>query len=110
MLLPTVSEAVWLFFGQGALILESLDDYVAGTNPVRVVDVFVDELDLGQLGLEGVVPAETGRPAVSERASHLAGGHPVVRQQLGQSGGLLRRQAREHVLQVGVRIMPVQAG
>jgi len=31
-----------------------------GTNPVRVVDVFVDELDLGQLGFDGVVPAETG--------------------------------------------------
>ena len=51
-----------------------------------------------------------GRLSVSERASHLAGGHPVVRQQLGQGAGLLRRQAREHVLQVGVRIMPVQAG
>jgi len=37
---------------------ESLDDYVADTNPVRVVDVFVDELDLGQLGFEGVVPAK----------------------------------------------------
>lgn len=33
------------------------------TNPVRVADVFVGELDLGNLGFEGVVPAETGRPA-----------------------------------------------
>ncbi|WDH19847.1 MULTISPECIES: IS1182 family transposase [Pseudomonas] len=49
--------------GQSVLLPESLDDYVADTNPVRVVDVFVDELDLGQLGFEGVVPAETGRPA-----------------------------------------------
>ena len=49
--------------GQSALLPESLDDYVADTNPVRVVDVFVDELDLGQLGFDGVVPAETGRPA-----------------------------------------------
>ncbi len=47
---------------------------------------------------------------VSERASHLAGGYPVMRQQLGQGAGLLRRQAHEHVLQVGVRIVPVQAG
>ena len=46
--------------GQSALLPESLDDYVADTNPVRVVDVFVDELDLGQLGFDGVVPAETG--------------------------------------------------
>ncbi|EMS8387370.1 hypothetical protein AAHG54_006648 [Pseudomonas aeruginosa] len=37
--------------GQSALLPESLDDYVADTNPVRVVDVFVDELNLGQLGL-----------------------------------------------------------
>lgn len=42
---------------------ESLDDYVTDTNPVRVVDVFVDELDLGRLGFDGIVPAETGRPA-----------------------------------------------
>ena len=31
---------------QGTLLPESLDDYVSDTNPVRVVDVFVDELDL----------------------------------------------------------------
>ncbi|WP_322982153.1 IS1182 family transposase [Pseudomonas sp. C11] len=49
--------------GQSVLLPESLDDYVADTNPVRVVDVFVDELDLGRLGFAGVVPAETGRPA-----------------------------------------------
>ena len=35
---------------QGTLLPECLDDYIAETNPVRVVDVFVDELDLGQLG------------------------------------------------------------
>ncbi|MDH1444015.1 IS1182 family transposase [Pseudomonas sp. GD03721] len=49
--------------GQSTLLPESLNDYVADTNPVRVVDVFVDELDLGQLGFDGVIPAETGRPA-----------------------------------------------
>ena len=48
---------------QATLLPELLDDYVADTNPVRVVDVFVDELDLGQLGFEGVDPAATGRPA-----------------------------------------------
>lgn len=42
---------------------ELLDDYVAETNPVRVVDVFVDELDLGKLGFYGVAPASTGRPS-----------------------------------------------
>ena len=48
---------------QATMFPELLDDYVAETNPVRVVDVFVDELDLGQLGFEGVDPAATGRPA-----------------------------------------------
>src|SRR5450759_480367 len=48
---------------QGILLPECLDDYVAEANPVRVVDVFVDELDLGKLGFEGVDPAATGRPA-----------------------------------------------
>ena len=49
--------------GQGTLLPSSLDDYVSDTNPVRVVDVFVDELDLAKLGFEGVIPADTGRPA-----------------------------------------------
>lgn len=37
--------------GQSTLYPESLDDYVSDTNSVRVVDVFVDELDLVKLGL-----------------------------------------------------------
>jgi len=41
---------------------ESLDDYVAEDNPIRAVDVFVNELDLRALGY-GVVPAVTGRPS-----------------------------------------------
>jgi transposase len=45
------------------LLPQSLDDYVADSNPVRVVDVFVDELNLGKLGFDGVDPAATGRPA-----------------------------------------------
>ena len=48
---------------QGVLLPEFLDDYVAEDNPVRAIDVFVDELDLRALGFEGVVPEETGRPA-----------------------------------------------
>jgi transposase len=39
--------------GQSTLLPESLDDYVSDTNPVRVVDVFVDELDLAKLGFDG---------------------------------------------------------
>ena len=48
---------------QGVLLPEFLDDYVAKDNPVRVIDVFVDELDLHALGFAGVVPEATGRPA-----------------------------------------------
>src|SRR5271156_1702170 len=48
---------------QGVLLPEFLDDYVAEDNPVRVIDVFVDELDLHALGFVGVVPELTGRPA-----------------------------------------------
>lgn len=48
---------------QSTLLPECLDDYIADTNPVRVVDVFVDELDLGNLEFEGVDPATTGRPS-----------------------------------------------
>lgn len=47
---------------QITLLPESLDDYIAEDNPVRVVDVFVDQLDLGSLGF-GVEPASTGRPS-----------------------------------------------
>ena len=49
--------------GQGTLLPEHLDDYVTEHNPVRVVDVFVDELDLAKLGFARVVPATTGRPS-----------------------------------------------
>jgi transposase len=47
---------------QGTLLPEYLEDYVSEENPVRVIDVFVDELDLGALGFAGVVPEVTGRP------------------------------------------------
>jgi len=48
---------------QSLLLPETLDDYVTEDNPVRVVEVFIEELDLGALGFEGVHPAATGRPA-----------------------------------------------
>jgi len=47
---------------QAALLPPSLDDYVAEDNPVRVVEAFVEQLDLRQLGFEGAAPAATGRP------------------------------------------------
>jgi transposase len=48
---------------QSWLLPSSLDDYVIEDNPVRVVEAFIDELDLGALGFTRFEPAATGRPA-----------------------------------------------
>ena len=48
---------------QSILFPERLDDYIDEENPVRVIDAFVDELDLDELGFDGAQPAATGRPA-----------------------------------------------
>ncbi len=47
---------------QSTLLPECLDDWIGDENPVRVIDAFVDALDLGELGFDGVEPASTGRP------------------------------------------------
>src|ERR1039458_7658036 len=48
---------------QSTLFPECVADWIGEDNPVRVIDVFVDELDLAELGFGGVDPAATGRPA-----------------------------------------------
>jgi transposase len=48
---------------QSTLLPECLDDFIDESNPVRVIDAFVDALDLGKLGFDGVVPESTGRPS-----------------------------------------------
>jgi len=48
---------------QVTLLPECLDDFIGEDNPVRVVDAFVEELDLYALGFEGADPAATGRPS-----------------------------------------------
>jgi transposase len=48
---------------QMSLLPECLDDYVTEDNPVRVVEAFVDALDLEKLEFSGVVPQATGRPS-----------------------------------------------
>ena len=48
---------------QGVLLPEYLDDFVGEENQVRVIEAFVEELDLAVLGFEGVAPAATGRPS-----------------------------------------------
>ncbi len=88
------------------MLPESLDDYVSDTNPVRVVDVFVDELDLVSLGFESATPADTGRPAY----------HPAILLKLYiygylnriQSSRLLERETQRNVelMWLTGRLMP----
>src|SRR5712692_6127458 len=49
--------------GQSSLFPECLEDWICEDNPVRAIDVFVDELDLAELGFGGVDPEATGRPS-----------------------------------------------
>jgi transposase len=49
--------------GQSTLFPECLHDWIDENNPVQVIDVFVDELDLAELGFDGVAPEVTGRPS-----------------------------------------------
>jgi len=48
---------------QSTLFPECLEDWIDEDNPVRAIDVFVDELELGELGFSGVAPEITGRPS-----------------------------------------------
>lgn len=50
---------------QATSLPECLDDYVTEDNPVRVVEAFIDELDMTVLGFEGMAPAATGPSSVS---------------------------------------------
>lgn len=68
---------------QVTLLPECLDDYIGEDNPVRIVDAFVEELDLLSLGFKGADPASTGRPAY----------HPVVVLKLYIYGYLNRIQS-----------------
>src|SRR5499433_1403423 len=49
--------------GQATLFPECLEDWVDEDNPVRVIDAFVDKLDLSRVGFDGVAPEATGRPS-----------------------------------------------
>ena len=48
---------------QSTLFPASFDDYISDNNPVRMVDYFVDDLDLGALGFNRIEAASAGRPA-----------------------------------------------
>jgi transposase len=48
---------------QLTLLPECLDDWIDENNPVRVIEAFVEALDLAELGFDGVEPEATGRPS-----------------------------------------------
>ena len=52
---------------QATLLPDSIEDYVSENNPVRVIDAFVDSLDLVEMGFAKATPAETGRPPYDPR-------------------------------------------
>lgn len=49
--------------GQSTLFPECVEDWIGEDNPVRLIDVFVDELNLAELGFGGIDPEATGRPS-----------------------------------------------
>ena len=69
--------------GQATLFPECLEDWIDEDNPVRVVDAFVDKLDLSRVGFDGVVAEATGRPSY----------HPAVLLKLYIYGYLNRVQS-----------------
>jgi transposase len=83
--------------GQSALFPECLEDWINESNPVRVIDVFVDELDLGELGFGGVDPEVTGRPSY----------HPSVLLKLYIYGYLNRVQSSRRLEREALRNVEV---
>ena len=69
--------------GQTTLFPECLEDWIGENNPVRVIDVFVEELDLAGLGFDRVASEATGRPSY----------HPLVLLKLYIYGYLNRVQS-----------------
>ena len=83
--------------GQSTLFPECLEDWIDESNPVRVIDVFVDELDLVELGFAGVAPEVTGRPAY----------HPSVLLKLYIYGYLNRVQSSRRLEREALRNVEV---
>jgi len=69
--------------GQSTLFPEYLEDWICEDNPVRAIDVFVEQLDLAELSFAGVDPEATGRPSY----------HPTVLLKLYIYGYLNRVQS-----------------
>src|SRR5260370_21129910 len=69
--------------GQAVWLREYMEDWIDAAHPVRVIDAFVDKLDLSGLGFDGVAPEATGRPSY----------HPSVLLKLYIYGYLVRIQS-----------------
>lgn len=82
---------------QATLLPECLEDWIGEDNPVRVIDAFVDELDLGAFGFAGVDPKITGRPSY----------HPSVLLKLYVYGYLNRVQSSRRLEREAGRNMEV---
>jgi transposase len=82
---------------QSTLFPECLEDWIGEDNPVRVIDVFVDELGLAELGFKGVEPEVTGRPSY----------HPSVLLKLYIYGYLNRVQSSRRLEREGLRNVEV---
>ncbi len=82
---------------QATLFPEYLEDWIDTDNPVRVIDVFVDELELFDLGFERVAPKRTGRPSY----------HPAVLLKLYIYGYLNRVQSSRRLEREAGRNMEV---
>ena len=83
--------------GQSTLFPECLEYWIDEDNPVRAIDVFVDELDLAKLGFDGVAPEVTGRPAY----------HPSVLLKLYIYGYLNRVQSSRRLEREALRNVEV---
>jgi transposase len=82
---------------QNTLFPECLEDWIGEDNPVRVIDVFVDELGLAELGFKGVEPEVTGRPSY----------HPSVLLKLYIYGYLNRVQSSRRLEREALRNVEV---
>ena len=83
--------------GQSTLFPECLEDWIVEDNPIRMIDVFVDELDLGELGFSGVDLEATGRPSY----------HPLVLLKLYIYGYLNRVQSSRRLEREAARNVEV---
>ena len=83
--------------GQATLFPECLEDWIDEENPVRVIDAFVEKLDLSGLGFDGVAPEATGRPSY----------HPAVLLKLYIYGYLNRVQSSRRLEREALRNVEV---